>query len=88
MSHVKVTASFPEELARRIDDEARKRGLSRSALLTEAADAHFRRLDREEFQAAIRAVLAEETDEDRRERDLWLKFQRRQARSLLERDDW
>ena len=86
MTHVKITASLPQDLARRIDDEAQRRGLSRSALLTEAADAHFRRQDREEFQAAIRAALAEETEEDRNERDMWLKFQRRQARAMLERE--
>jgi metal-responsive CopG/Arc/MetJ family transcriptional regulator len=84
VTHVKVTASLPEELAKRIDSEAAKRGVSRSALLAEAADAHFRRQDREDFQAGIRAALAEQTDEDRAERDAWLAFARRQMRQILE----
>ena len=87
MTHVKVTASLPEDLARRIDNEAQKRGLSRSALLTEAADAHFRRQDREEFQAAIRAVLADEGEDDRKEEEAWLRFSRRQMRELLEPEE-
>ena len=87
MTHVKVTASLPEELARRIDEEAKRRGLSRSAMLGEAVDAHFRREDRERFQAAIREVLVQETDEDRAEQDAWLAFSKRQMRRLLEAEE-
>ena len=88
MTHVKVTVSLPEELARRIDEEASRRGLSRSAMLGEAVDAHFGREDRERFQAAIRDALAQESDDDRAERDAWLAFQRRQVRARMEPSEW
>jgi metal-responsive CopG/Arc/MetJ family transcriptional regulator len=88
VAHVKITASLSEELARRLDGEAQRRELSRSSVLGEIVERHFRHQDRAEFQAAIRAVLAAETDEDRAERDAWLRFSRRQARAFLEPETW
>lgn len=88
MGHVKITASFPEELAQRLDREARKRDLSRSSMLGEAVEQFFRQLDREEFQSAIREVLSQETNQDRSDEDAWLRFSKRQARAWLEPEEW
>ena len=88
MGHVMVTASFSEEIADRLDREARRRELSRSSLLGEVLDEYFRRLDRQEFQSAIRQALANETEEGREEEEAWLRFSRRQAGELLSREDW
>ena len=88
MSHVKITASFTQELAERLDAEARTRALSRSSMLGEAVTEYFRQKDREAFQQGIRAVLEEETAEERAEREAWLGFQRRQAQKLVDHGAW
>jgi metal-responsive CopG/Arc/MetJ family transcriptional regulator len=50
----KVMVSFPEELLRRIDDEARRRSMSRSALLAAAARRELVRPDPGAIDEAIR----------------------------------
>lgn len=88
MAHVKITASFPEELAARLDKEAHRRELSRSSLLGEVLAQYFRDLETEEFQRQIARVLDGETEEERDEESQWLKFARRQARNRIESEDW
>ena len=49
----KVMVSLPEELLRKIDDEAQRRAVSRSALLAAAAQRELERRDPEAVAEAI-----------------------------------
>ena len=49
----KVMVSLPDELLQRIDEEARRRALSRSALLAEAAERALARRDSPAMAEAI-----------------------------------
>ena len=50
----KVMISLPEDLLRRLDNEARKRSISRSGLLAAALQRELDRRDPDEVAAAIR----------------------------------
>ncbi len=49
----KVMVSLPDDLLGRIDDEARRRAMSRSALLAQAARRELERRDPETVAAAV-----------------------------------
>lgn len=75
----KVMVSLPADLLTRIDDEAQRRSVSRSALLATAARHELGRRDAEAVEAAIarseerfaRAGSFEAADLIREDRDLW-----------------
>lgn len=58
MAVVKVAVSIPEDVFRRADREAKRLGISRSALLTQALQAFF--AEREEITARLNEVYGEE----------------------------
>jgi metal-responsive CopG/Arc/MetJ family transcriptional regulator len=55
----KVMISMPDELLRRVDERAKKREVSRSALLREAVERELERREPEEVRAAIERLTAE-----------------------------
>jgi metal-responsive CopG/Arc/MetJ family transcriptional regulator len=67
MAATKTAVSLPQELFERIDQRALKMKLSRSRLITLAAEDYLRRLEDDEFTAKLNAVYDEEplTDEER-----------------------
>lgn len=77
ISMSKVMVSLPDELLERLDSEARRRSLSRSAFLAEAARRELARRDPEDVAAAIersekrfrQAGRFESSDLVRRDRD-------------------
>lgn len=73
----KVTVSLPDDLLRKIDDEAKRRSMSRSALLAAAARRALARRDPADVVAAVersrarfaRAAAFESAELIRRDRD-------------------
>ena len=55
----KVMISMPDDLLRRVDERARKREMSRSALLREAVERELERPDPERMRAAVRRLMSD-----------------------------
>jgi metal-responsive CopG/Arc/MetJ family transcriptional regulator len=82
---VKTAISIPDELARRVDDAARRAGLSRSGFYQQAAELYANQLAGADITARMNAALASGAnppDED------WAQASRAHLAAATDGDDW
>lgn len=88
MVHQKIAISLPEEVLAAVIQEAKDTSSSRSRVIANVLERYFYDEETKRMHKEIADSLAEETDEDRRERETWLAFGRRQARKRIEAGEW
>jgi metal-responsive CopG/Arc/MetJ family transcriptional regulator len=88
MTHAKLAISLPDVLFAEVSRRAQSAAASRSEVISKAIERFLYDAESRRIRDEIEAAMAQETLEEKREREAWLAFGRRQARQRIERGDW
>jgi predicted DNA-binding protein len=85
---MKTAISIPDDVFERIEREAEKLGLTRSAFMTRAATHYLAELRHEGLTAQINRALRGTTPEERAEQQAWTASGTAGLARALEDDEW